>query len=107
MVVKTWIVVGFEVLTAVVMKSTVFWDITPAFMLVSCPSYSSTLKMEAICSSKKLVDFQQTTWRYIAEDSGWRVVITGKTERQEDVTRRNFGKEGMVIHRQAIRDEYP
>jgi hypothetical protein len=56
--------VGFEVLTAVVMKSTIFWaitlcsplksqpmfrrDISPAFML----AYSSTLKMEAICSSE-------------------------------------------------------
>jgi hypothetical protein len=34
--------VGFEVLTAVVMKSTIFWDITqniclpPAFTLISC-----------------------------------------------------------------------
>jgi hypothetical protein len=56
--------IRFEVLTAVVMKSTVFWDITPcgpllvnrrfggaelclllAFTLVSCSSYSSTLKM--------------------------------------------------------------
>jgi hypothetical protein len=26
-------VVGFEVLTAVVMKSTVFWDITPSYLL--------------------------------------------------------------------------
>jgi hypothetical protein len=25
--------------------------------------------MEAICSSKMLVDFQQTTWHYIPEDS--------------------------------------
>jgi hypothetical protein len=64
--------VGFEVLTAVVMKSTTFWDITPcnplkvnprfgrtyrlhlqlclphAFRLVSCSAYSSTLKMEAM-----------------------------------------------------------
>jgi hypothetical protein len=31
--------VGFEVLTAVVMKSTIFWDITPC----------SPLKMEEIC----------------------------------------------------------
>jgi hypothetical protein len=37
------IYVEFEVLTAVVMKSSVVWDITP-------------------------VDFQRTTWRYIEED---------------------------------------
>jgi hypothetical protein len=76
--------VGFEVLTAVVMKSTIFWDITPCsplsanrrfggirveerakqetsmkqiasrgcFTLVSCMAHSSTLKMEATCSSE-------------------------------------------------------
>jgi hypothetical protein len=37
-------------------------------MLVSCLAYSSTLKMESICSSKMLVDVQQTTQRYIPED---------------------------------------
>jgi hypothetical protein len=54
--------VGFEVLTAVVMNSTIFWDITPcsllppAFMLVSCSAYFSTLKMEAMGSSETSVD---------------------------------------------------
>jgi hypothetical protein len=92
---------GFEVLTAVVMKSTVFWDITPysslnvnqrfggtyclhlqgqriswarsqhesrwqaEALLVSCLAYSSTLKMEPICSFRTLVDIHQTTWDYI------------------------------------------
>jgi hypothetical protein len=41
----------------------------PAFTLVSCSAYSSTLKIEAICSSETSVDFQQTTRRYIPEDS--------------------------------------
>jgi hypothetical protein len=36
------------------------------FMLISCFAYSSTLKMEAICSSETLVDFRQTTRRYIS-----------------------------------------
>jgi hypothetical protein len=40
----------------------------PAFMLVSC-SASSTLKMEAICSSKMSVGFQQTTRHYVPEDN--------------------------------------
>jgi hypothetical protein len=40
----------------------------PAFTLVSCSAYSSTLKMEAICSSETSVDFQRTTQRYIPED---------------------------------------
>jgi hypothetical protein len=37
--------------------------------LVSCSPYSLTLKMEAICSSETLVDFQQTTFHYIPEDN--------------------------------------
>jgi hypothetical protein len=95
-------IVGFEVLTAMFMKITVFWDITPhsplnvswsfggtyrlhipvrvsrtkyyrdsippAFTLVSCSTYS-TLKMEGICSSETLVDFQRTMRPHIPEDS--------------------------------------
>jgi hypothetical protein len=36
--------VGFQVLTVVVMKNSVFWNVT----LVSVLTFSSTLKMEAI-----------------------------------------------------------
>jgi hypothetical protein len=43
--------VGYEVLTAVVMKSSVFWDITPCNPIED--------------SSETSVDFQQTTRRYI------------------------------------------
>jgi hypothetical protein len=75
------------------LKSSVFWDIMPCsllkvnyileenvtfifricllaacFMLIACLAYSSTLKMEATCSSKTLVDSQWTTWHYIPED---------------------------------------
>jgi hypothetical protein len=98
--------IGFEGLTAVVMKITIFWDIMarspskvnrcfwgiyrlhlqgqrisraryqresssglpPAFTLVSCSAYSSTLKMEAIYFSETSVDFQRTTRRYIPQD---------------------------------------
>jgi hypothetical protein len=38
------------------------------FTLVSCLSYSSTLKMEVTCSSETSVDFRRTTRRYIPED---------------------------------------
>jgi hypothetical protein len=31
-------------------------------------AHSSTLTMEATCSSETLVDFQRTTWRYIPEN---------------------------------------
>jgi hypothetical protein len=87
--VQNILVTGFEVLTAVVMKSTTFWDITPcrplkfnrrfkgtyyvcfppAFTLVSCSAYYSTLKMEAICSSETSVAIQRITRPYIPEDS--------------------------------------
>jgi hypothetical protein len=67
---------GYEVLTAVVIKSSVFWDITScsallvtSFILVSYPAYSSAMKMEATCSSEMSVDFQQTTLPHITENS--------------------------------------
>jgi hypothetical protein len=34
-----------------------------------CLAYSSSLEMEAVCSSDTLVDFKQTARCYIAEDS--------------------------------------
>jgi hypothetical protein len=36
---------------------------------ISPPSNSSALKMDAICFSETLVDFQRTARRYIPEDS--------------------------------------
>jgi hypothetical protein len=38
------------------------------FTLVSCLCHSSTLKMEATCSSETSLDFQRTTRRCILED---------------------------------------
>jgi hypothetical protein len=49
------------------MKTTLLC-LPPAFILISYFAYSSALMMEATCSSETSVDFQQTTWRYIAED---------------------------------------
>jgi hypothetical protein len=42
--------------------------IPPASTSVSYSAYSSTLKMEAICSSEISVDFQRTARRYTPED---------------------------------------
>jgi hypothetical protein len=39
----------------------------PASCLVSCSAYSSTLKMEATCSSETPVDLQRTAWLYIPD----------------------------------------
>jgi hypothetical protein len=79
-------VAGFEVITAVVKKSSTFWDITPysplkvnwrfegtcplatCFVLVSYLAYSLTLRREAKCFSETGVDFQRTTQRYIPEN---------------------------------------
>jgi hypothetical protein len=91
--------IGYEVLTVVVMKSSIFWDITLCIplkfntrfggicllhlqdrrisqaelstcsMLVSCLANSSNVKMEVPCSFEASVDFQRTTRRYIPEDS--------------------------------------
>jgi hypothetical protein len=41
----------------------------PAFTLVPCSAYSSTLKMEAICASETSIVFQRTTRRYNPEES--------------------------------------
>jgi hypothetical protein len=56
--------VGSEVLTAVVMNSTIFWDITRCSLLrvnlllrwFLAQLIFSTLKLEAICSSETSVD---------------------------------------------------
>jgi hypothetical protein len=45
------------------------------FTLVSCMTYSLTLKMQGTCSSETLVDFQQTTLCYIPEDRTGRDVF--------------------------------
>jgi hypothetical protein len=93
-----YILIGFEVLTPVVMKSYIFWDITQCSPLKvnrhfggicsfhlqgrrvyqarnqrkagrkQSLAYSSTLNMEATCSSKTSADFQRTTRRYFPED---------------------------------------
>jgi hypothetical protein len=73
------VVVGSEVIRSVVINTSIFWDkilfsllkinrwtlLVNCFILLSCLDYSSTLKMEATCSSETLVDFEQTTQPYI------------------------------------------
>jgi hypothetical protein len=81
-------IVGFEAFTVVVMKIIIIWDVTPCSLLscnrrfggtyrlhlqgrrllVLAEIISSTLKMEAICSSETSVETQQTTRRHIPED---------------------------------------
>lgn len=75
-----YLIVGFEILTTVVMKSFVFSDITlcvvrrklvdvsknyallvTRFGMFLCLVYPTTLQMEATCSIETPDDFQQTT----------------------------------------------
>jgi hypothetical protein len=56
--------------------------------LVSCLAYSSTLKMEATCSTETFVDFQQTTQRYIPKSKSkllydWRFTAISSSWRQD------------------------
>jgi hypothetical protein len=41
---------------------------------ISCLAYSSTLTMEATCSSETSVNFQQTIWRYIRQNITLRIL---------------------------------
>jgi hypothetical protein len=70
-------ILGFQVSAPVFMKSIIIWDITSCSPLSAChllarcfiaKLISSTLKMEAICSSETPVDTQRSTRRYIPKD---------------------------------------
>jgi hypothetical protein len=50
--------------------------ITVCLMLVSCFVYFSILKMEASYSSKRSVNFQQNTLRYVPEDRTLLIIFT-------------------------------
>jgi hypothetical protein len=60
----------YEVLTVVVMKSSIFWDcplkVTACFLLHAgfLLGFYLTLKVEATCSSEMLVDFKHYTALY-------------------------------------------
>jgi hypothetical protein len=75
---------GFEVLTAVVMKTTLFWDITPCSSFKFNRRFGGTYRLHLqgrrISRARNQhegdrkqslmpVDFQRTTRRYIPEDS--------------------------------------
>jgi hypothetical protein len=71
--------VGFEVLTAVRTKMTVFWVVEPCSLVEVYQRFRGpwclqssrliALMMEAARTSEKLVNFYQTTRRYHPEDS--------------------------------------
>jgi hypothetical protein len=67
----------FQVLTAPSMKISVFWDVVPyslvetdrRFRGAHCLIRAMALIMEEISTSETSVNFYQTTWRNILEDS--------------------------------------
>jgi hypothetical protein len=92
--------VGVVVITTVVLKSSVFWDITPCSPLKvnrcfggACRWFFawlilSTLKMEATCSSETSVELQRTIRRCIPEDRTlcWNVYLQQDAERHRHNT---------------------
>jgi hypothetical protein len=58
--------VEFEVLAAVVMKTSTLWNMK--LHADSCSAYSCTLKMKVTRCSKMSVDFQRAAGRYNPED---------------------------------------
>jgi hypothetical protein len=83
--------VGFEVLTAVVMKISIVWDTKPRSMLKVSRRFGGTRRLHpkgrrirdgrnqredrGECSSETPVDFQRATRRYIAEDKTLKIFI--------------------------------
>jgi hypothetical protein len=82
MVINLW-KLTYEVLTAVAMKSSVFWGITPFCLLKVNRCFGETCRLhlqsriisragskhiEVICSCKTSIDYQRTRRRYILED---------------------------------------
>jgi hypothetical protein len=73
-IVKIFLFVLFEVLTAVIMNSSIFWEITPCSLLKCNRSFVGTYrlplqgsknkpsKIPVICSIETSVDFQRNTW---------------------------------------------
>jgi hypothetical protein len=73
----------------------------PAFTLVSCLAYSSTLKMEATCSSGISVGFQWTTWCcYIPEA---RTLHNHHCENLKSYTTTNSSQKCVQIFLQILR----
>jgi hypothetical protein len=74
--------VRFGVLTAVVMKSSIFWDIMPCssvkVKLSACSRWillGLTIGSEATCSSETSAYFHRCKWRCIPEDRSLHVTF--------------------------------
>jgi hypothetical protein len=71
---------GTEVLTALDMKSCIFWDITPCSALKANRHFGEKcrliLKMEVTCSCETSIEFRWIIRRYIQEERTFEVMLT-------------------------------
>jgi hypothetical protein len=63
----------------VTMKDTLFWVLYRLLLQVSYLTYSSTLKMETLCSSK-ILDFLRTTQHYKPEEQSLHFMLASQNE---------------------------
>jgi hypothetical protein len=86
-------------------KNTIELCLPPAFTPVSCLAYFFTLKLEAICSSETLVDFQWATWHYIPEDSTVKLYIyrmEQQNNQNSNITCSVTDNAGYTINKQMV-----
>jgi hypothetical protein len=59
------------------MKRTVFWDVALCSLIEVCRRFRGAIAMmmEAVSTSETSVNFYQTTWRKIPEDSHFQAYI--------------------------------
>jgi hypothetical protein len=70
--------------------------LSSAFTPIRYSAYSSTLKMEAICSSEMSVDFQRTTRRYIREG---RTLHNHRCENHKSYKHRDCTKNAVLVRK--------
>jgi hypothetical protein len=95
-------VVGFEVFTAVVMKSIIFWDMTPCSLLSSNLRFGGTYRLHLQGRRNKFSKNQQaSTWLLFAELISWtrkmEAICSSKTPVEtQRTTRRHIPEDDTI-----------
>jgi hypothetical protein len=87
--VNKFLLVGLQVLTAMTMKITIFWD-------VSCLAYTSNLKVETVFLFETSVEFYRSIRPYVPEDGAFKVTTYCKRNNRLSGKVRNFTKSGQI-----------